>query len=208
MFIDRKDAGKQLAAALVKYQKAPNTVVLGLARGGVVVAYEVAKALHLPLDVICPRKIGLPYNPELAMGAVTESGQMILNPSVIETLGVSDDVIREVAEKEKKRAIERLKVLRQGLPPRQLKGKDVILVDDGLATGATMKAAVQSMKFEGAATIIVAVPVSPDTTLEELQNEADEVVCLETPPFFQAIGQFYDYFDQVEDDEVVELLKK
>lgn len=208
MFEDRKDAGKQLAGLLKKYRNHPNAIVLGLPRGGVVTAYEVAKALHLPLDIIVPRKMGSPYSPELAIGAVTETGQMILNQDIIQQLGVSMNFIEKVAAKEKEEALRRLKVFRKGLPPRNLKGKTVILVDDGLATGATMKAAVLAMKAEGADEIVVAVPVSPYDTLQEIRSEADDAVCVETPSFFQAIGQFYVNFTQVEDEEVVELLQK
>lgn len=207
MFSDRLDAGRQLATALTHYRNQSKDVeILGLPRGGVVVAYQVAKALNLPLDVTCPRKIGAPFNPELAIGAVTETGQAILNDRLIAQLAVSEEYLQQVIDKETKRAQHRLKLFRKNRPPRNLEGKTVILVDDGLATGATMKAAIQSVKYEGADRIVVAVPVAPEDTLAEMEQMADEVICLATPLFFSAIGQFYTDFSQVEDDEVCRLL--
>lgn len=206
IFRDRRDAGEKLAGLLTEYREAKDTIILGLPRGGVVTAHAIAQKLRLPLDITCPRKIGAPFNPELAIGAVTESGFGIYNGSLIEQIGVSEQYIKEETEKEKQRAQQRLRLFRKDLPPRQLKGKTVILVDDGLATGATMKAAIESVKNEKAKKIVVAVPVSPVDTLHEIKQLADEVVCLATPSFFQAVGQFYERFDQTEDDEVLELL--
>lgn len=206
LFKNRSDAGNKLAVLLKDYRGRENVIVLGLPRGGVVTAFEIAKTLQLPLDVICPRKIGAPYNPELAIGAVTETGKGIFNDSLIKTLGVSKRFMEEEIARETQRAQQRLALFRKDRPPRNIKGKTVILVDDGLATGATMKAAIESVKFEGAKTIVVAVPVSPADTLLEIEQKVDKVVCLETPFDFQAIGQFYRDFSQVEDEEVLDLL--
>lgn len=208
MFQDRQDAGRQLAASLTKYKNNKSAIVIALPRGGVVVGYEVAKSLNLPLDVICPRKIGAPYNPEFAIGAVTETGQPIFNWDVIAELGIPKDYLDQEAKKEAQQSQRRLSLFRKNLPPRNLKGKIVIIVDDGLATGATMHAAIKSARFEGAETIVLAVPVSPIDTLSRIQSEVDEAVCLDTPPFFHAIGQFYEEFYQVEDEEVLKLLAK
>lgn len=208
MFRDRVDAGKQLAAALQKYKNSKDTVVVGLPRGGVVLAYEVAKDLQLPLDIICPRKIGAPGNPEFAIGAVTETGQHILDPANVSESGASHAYLLAQIEREKEIAQKRLSMFRQGRPPRVLKGKIVILIDDGLATGLTMKAAILSVKQEAAQKVVVAVPVSPVETLAEIRQEADEVVCLSTPAFFMAVGQFYEEFNQVDDNEVIALMKQ
>jgi len=206
LFKDRESAGKQLAASMMHYAHEKDAIVLGLPRGGVVVAYEVAKALYLPLDVICPRKIGAPSNPEFAIGAITETGEGIFNDSIIEEMQISKEYLEQAIESEKQQALRRLHLFRKNRPPRNLKDKIVIIVDDGLATGSTMLAAVKSVKHEGAKKIVVAVPVAPWHTAEELQVCVDEVICLATPSDFMAIGQFYQDFDQVEDEEVVEFL--
>lgn len=206
-FRDRTHAGELLAQALMHYKDFENGVVIGLPRGGIPVAYEIAKRLLLPLDIVCPRKIGAPFNPEFAIGAVTETGEGELNKAVIVESGVTDEYLEKTIEKEKKEALHRLTLYRSGLPERILAGKVVILVDDGLATGSTMKAAIRSIRSEGASQIIVAIPVSPPDTLEEVRKMVDEVVCLESPPFFQAVGQFYDNFNQTSDREVIELIK-
>lgn len=206
LFIDRYDAGKKLVYPLIKYQNQPDTVVLGLPRGGVVVAYEVAHGLHLPLDITCPRKIGSPINPELAIGAITETGETFFNEDLIQRLAVPQSYILREMEKEKKVAIARTELYRRGKEPLDVKNKIVILVDDGLATGATMKAAIQSIKKSGAAKIIVAVPVGPSDTLHEIKQLVDEAICLATPAFFSAVGQFYENFLSTEDSEVIALL--
>ena len=208
IFKERKDAGHRLAKVLSEYEAKPQTLILALPRGGVVVGYEVAAALNLPLDIVCPRKIGAPFNPELAIGAVTETGESILSDDLIKTLGVSETYIEKAIAKEKEEALRRLAYYRQKRPPRQLKGKTVILIDDGLATGSTMRAAIKTCRVEGAHRLILAVPVAPPDTLKRLKNEVDEVVCLSTPPSFQAVGQFYSHFDQTSDDEVIALLAK
>lgn len=207
IFKDRKDAGKQLFPLLKNYQDDPDTIVIGLPRGGVVTAYEISHALHLPLDIVCPRKIGAPQNPELAIGAITETGEGNYNARLIEILGVSEGYLKRKVEEEKKIAQHRLNLYRSNRPPRNLKGKKVILVDDGLATGATMKAAIKTVQAEEAEKIIVAVPVSPIETLQEIEDEVDEVVCLSTPVSFAAVGQFYEEFWATTDEEVIKLLK-
>lgn len=207
IFRDRMDAAIKLAHALAHYKNKPNTVVLGLPRGGVVLAAEIARQLNIPLDVICPRKIGAPYHKEYAIGAITETGEFITNNATIEELGISGVYLENEIEAERKQAQRRLVLFRQGKPARDLEDKCVILVDDGLATGLTMKAAIMGVRQAGAEKIIVAVPVAPAETVQRLQELVDEVYCLSTPMLFQAIGQFYQDFSQVEDDEVVELMK-
>jgi putative phosphoribosyl transferase len=206
IFRDRQDGGQQLAQALLKYRNFPDTVVLGLPRGGVVTAFEVAKALHLPLDITCPRKIGAPFNPEYAIGAITETGEGVFHDDLLARLGVSEQYIQQEVEKEKKQAQRRLSIFRKNRPKINLAGKTVIIVDDGLATGATMQAAIKSVKAEGAEKVVVAVPVAPSDTYEKIVNDVDEIIVLSTPSFFQAVGQFYQDFSQTEDEEVIKLL--
>lgn len=205
-FKDRTDAGKQLAAALMAYKNHPNAIVIGLPRGGVVTAFEVARALGLKLDIVVPRKIGAPDNPELAIGAITEDGTRIFNHDLISQLGVSQSQIERIIEEERREAARRLKTYRAGRPPLNVEGKLVILVDDGIATGSTMKAAIASLKAKKAAKIVVAIPVGPTETIEELKMIVDEVVCLTTPSPFFAIGAFYVQFEQTTDEEVISLL--
>ncbi|MGA3290618.1 MAG: phosphoribosyltransferase [Candidatus Bathyarchaeia archaeon] len=206
-FADRIDSGKRLALALPNFA-GKNAIVLAIPRGGVVVGYEIAKALNLPLDVIIPRKIGAPDNPELAIGAMTEDGTIILDEELIAFLGVPPDYIKEESERQKNEIDRRLKFYRQNEPYPNLGGHDVIIVDDGIATGSTMKAALASVKSRGAKTVTVAVPVGPPSTIKELKKQADKVVCLYTPEYFQALGQFYKDFSQTTDDEVIQLLKQ
>jgi putative phosphoribosyl transferase len=206
IFEDRHDAGMKLAQALMAYQKVSNAIVIGLPRGGVVTAYEVARYLELPLDVVCPRKIGAPQNPELAIGAITETGEGIFDESLIERLGISQEEIRTAVKREKAEAAHRIALFRKGRPQLDLSGKIVILVDDGLATGATMRAAIKSVRASKPEKIVVAVPTAPFETVQEIEQLANEVVCLDCPAFFQAVGQFYENFSQVEDAEVIALL--
>ncbi|MFA7080620.1 MAG: phosphoribosyltransferase [Candidatus Bathyarchaeia archaeon] len=205
-FSDRKDAGKQLASALTDFSFKEG-MVLAIPRGGVVVGYEIASALNFKLDVIVPRKIGTPDNPELAIGAVTEDGTMILDDSLIMYLGVSNDYIYQESERQKQEIRRRQNFYRQGVSEPEIKDKNVIVVDDGIATGYTMKAALASVRNRGAATLTVAIPVGPPSTIKELKHQADNIVCLYTPEYFQAIGQFYSDFSQTTDEEVIELLK-
>jgi len=206
-FTDRVEAGKRLASALTDFD-GKNGIVLAIPRGGVVVGYEIAKALSLPLDVIIPRKIGAPDNPELAIGAMTEDGTIILDDNLITYIGVQRDYIKAESERQKHEIERRLKLYRQNEPYPSLKGLDVIIVDDGIATGSTMKAALASVKNRGASTVTVAVPVGPPSTIKELKKQADRVVCLYAPEYFQAIGQFYTDFNQTTDEEVIQLLKQ
>ena len=207
-FSDRKEAGKELAAAIKPKYVSRNGMVLAIPRGGIVVGYEIAQALDLPLDVIIPRKLGAPNNPEFAIGAVAEDGTEVLDEKIINYLGVSQQYIREESENQRQEIVRRLKVYRQGMNQLDLNGQDVIVVDDGIATGATMKAALASVRNRGAKSVTVAVPVGPPSTIKELQNYADTVICLYMPEFFQAIGQFYSNFSQTSDEEVIDLLKK
>lgn len=205
-FKNREEAGKTLAKALLEY-KGKNPLVLAIPRGGVVIAYEVAKALSAPLDLIIPRKIGAPGNPELAIGAVTEDGTTVLNQSVVESLMVSKEYIELAKEEQIKEIKRRVKVYRGGSAPHDLEGKTVILVDDGIATGATVKAAINSIRKKRPRTIVVASPVGPPETVEELKKYADKIVCpVVYEPFF-AIGQFYEDFSQVSDEEVTRLMR-
>jgi putative phosphoribosyl transferase len=206
LFADRVDAGKRLAQAL-KAHVGKYAVVLAIPRGGVVVGYEVAKALALSLDVIIPRKIGAPKNPELAIGAMTEDGTILLDDRLVDYLNVSQDYIEEESEAQKAEIHRRLRLYRGGIPYPSLKGREVILIDDGIATGSTMKAAFASVRKRGAKSVIIAIPVGPPSTIRELEQEADRVVCLHTPEAFYAIGQFYEDFTQTQDEEVIRLLK-
>lgn len=206
-FNDRIDAGKRLASALKDFSS-KHGLVLAIPRGGVVVGYEIAKAFKLPLDVIIPRKIGAPGNPELAIGAVAEDGTAILDDNLITYIGASREYIKEEIERQKQEIQRRLKLYRQDTSYPNLKGLDVIVVDDGIATGSTMKAALASVKNRGAASVTVAVPVGPPSTIEELEKIANRVVCLYTPEYFQAIGEFFADFIQTTDEEVIMLLRE
>ncbi len=182
--------------------------MIGLLRGGVVTAFEIAQGLELPLDVVFPRKVGAPFNPELALGAVCESGQGVFNQDLISTANVSEKYLQQEIAKEVQIARERLETYRKFAQKMELKGKTVLIVDDGIATGATMKAAIQSVKKEGGKKIIVAVPVSPPDTIEEIKKQVDEVIFLHAPQWFQAVGQFYSEFLPIENEEVIDLLMK
>lgn len=208
IFHDRQDAGKKLAFLLKEYDRKKNAVVIGLPRGGVVTAFEIAQYLHLPLDVICPRKIGAPFNPELAIGAVTHNGALYLNDDLIEPLGIDKNYIETEGANQKKESERRMQLFRKNKPPLDVKGKTVILVDDGLATGATMKAAIFCIKSLEAKKIVGAIPVAPRDSLFEVKQLADEVFCLYTPDSFMAVGQFYEFFNQTSDEEVIELLSR
>jgi putative phosphoribosyl transferase len=205
LFADRGDAGKHLASALRDLVD-KDDIVLAIPRGGVVVGYEIAKTLGLPLDVIIPRKIGAPSQPELAIGAMTEDGTVLLDERLVERLQVSDYYIKEESAAQKLEIQRRLKLYRGDVPYPSLANRDVILVDDGIATGSTMKAALASVRIRGAKTVVVAIPVGPPSTIRELEEKADHVVCLYTPEPFYAIGQFYRDFTQTSDEEVTRLL--
>ena len=207
MFEDRIIAGQKLAKELLDY-KGERVVVLAIPRGGVVVGYEVAKALGAPLDVIIPRKIGAPFNPELAIGAITQDGTLILNSPLIDRLGVSESYIQRETERQRKEIVRRMSRYRGDKEYPKLDGKVVILVDDGIATGATIKAAIASIRKQRPTLLILAVPVGPTDTIEEMRRAVDKVICLLTPYPFFAIGQFYHDFRQTSDEEVIRLLQK
>ncbi|MEM1946365.1 MAG: phosphoribosyltransferase [Candidatus Caldarchaeum sp.] len=207
LFHDRVDAGRRLAKQLKKKVRG-DCIVLAVPRGGVVVGFEVARELNCPLDVVISRKIGAPGQPELAVGALAEDGTVFVDEEIANVVGVSEEYVRRKAGEEDREVKRRAEAYRGGRPMPDLRGKTVVLVDDGLATGLTMKAAVHMARNSGAEKVIVAVPVSPPETVEKLNKLADEVVCLETPSEFYAIGQFYDRFEQLSDEEVKEILRK
>ena len=203
---DRVEAGKQLAQALKTASE--NAIVLAVPRGGVVVGYEVARALGVQLDVIVTKKIGAPDNPELAIGAVAEDGTFILDDDLVERLGVPKGYVKQEVERQRQEIQRRLLRYRGDIPYPNLKNREVIVVDDGVATGSTLKAALRLLRNKGAKKVTVAVPVGPPDTIRELEKLADRVVCLQTPEPFYAIGQFYKDFAQTSDEEVTELLKR
>src|ERR1051326_3018254 len=205
-FANRSEAGRLLAEKLEKYANRNDVIVLGLPRGGVPVAYEVARALHVPLDVFIVRKLGVPGFEELAVGAIASGGVRVLNEDVAHALPNADEIIEAVTQREMIEVQRREEKYRDGRPAPEISGRTVILIDDGLATGATMRAAVKALRQRGAAKIVVAVPVGPPDTCKEFEDEADEVVCASAPEFFQAVGQYYEDFSQTSDEEVRELL--
>jgi predicted phosphoribosyltransferase len=204
---DRRHAGRVLAAALQKYAGRRDVVVLAIPRGGVPVAYEIATRLGVPLDVFVVRKLGLPGHEELAMGAIASGGVLVLNRSVVEQLAISEATLQRVIAKEQAELERRERMYRQDRPPLDVTGKICILVDDGLATGSTMRAAIAALRQRGAHEIVVAVPIAAPSTCEELESVADEVVCAATPEPFHAVGLWYADFEQTTDDEVRELLE-
>ena len=207
-FPDRAEAGRQLAEKLEKYAGLDDVIELGLPRGGVPVAYEVAKRLRAPLDVFIVRKLGVPGFEELAAGAIASGGVRVLNEDVMRAIPYADVAIQAVTAKETVELQRREQIYREGRPAPDLRGNVVMLVDDGLATGATMRAAVKALRQSGAAKIVVAVPVGPPDTCREIAQEADETICLSTPEFFQAVGQYYEDFSQTSDDDVRKLLTR
>jgi putative phosphoribosyl transferase len=208
LFEDRHDAGRQLAAKLGRYAGRPDVIVLALPRGGVPVGYEVARALGVPLDVFLVRKLGVPGREELAMGAIASGGVRVLNEDVVRELGIPQRWVDEVTADEAAELRRREVAYRDGRPAPDVRGKTVILVDDGLATGASMRAAVAALRQRGPARIVVAVPVAAAQTCKELRSEADEVMCAETPEPFYAVGTWYEDFSQTTDDEVRDLLSR
>ena len=205
-FVNRTEAGKNLAAALKDLGK--DAIVLAVPRGGVVVGFEVAHILHIPLDVIITKKIGAPENPELAIGAVAEDGTYLLDGALVQMLGISRTYIEAEVLRQKTEIKRRLKTYRGDASNLKIAGREVILVDDGVATGSTLKAALLSLRKRGAKKVTVAIPVGPVDTIRELKGEADRVVCLLTPDPFYAIGEFYVNFEQTSDQEVIALLKR
>jgi predicted phosphoribosyltransferase len=208
LFRDRSEAGWLLAAKLAEYADRPDVLVLALPRGGVPVGYQVASALHAPMDVFIVRKLGVPGHEEFAMGAVATGGLRVINDQVVRTLGIPDYVIDAVATWEQQELERRERLYRGDRPPPDVRGKIVILVDDGLATGSTMLAAVQALRRQGLARTVVAVPVASRDTCELLKTEVHEVVCAVTPEPFYAVGLWYQDFSQTTDEEVRELLAR
>ncbi|NVN51806.1 phosphoribosyltransferase [Mycolicibacterium hippocampi] len=205
-FRDRREAGRFLAEKLAHYRGRDDLQVLGLARGGVPVGWEVASFLRAPLDACLVRKLGVPQWPELAMGAVATAGGVVLNDDLLGSLDISDEQIRDTLTRETAELHRREQVYRAGRGALLLAGRTVILVDDGIATGASMTAAVRSVRSTGPAYIVVAVPVGPASVCRRLRADADDVVCSTTPRDFRAVGQVYEDFHQVSDDEVRDLL--
>jgi putative phosphoribosyl transferase len=203
---DRREAGQVLADALLIYRGKKNLLVLGLPRGGVPVAWEVAAALHAPLDVFVVRKLGAPRWPELALGALASGGLVVRNDEVLRSLCVSDEQLQEVINRETDELKRRETAYRGGRPPLELAGKTVLLVDDGIATGASMTAAVKAVRAADPAQVVVAVPVAPPTAYQQLAEVADDVVIEAMPTSFMAVGEYYCDFSQTTDDEVRKLL--
>jgi putative phosphoribosyl transferase len=205
-FRDRYDAGRQLARKLADYAHRPDVLILALPRGGVPVAFEVAQALHAPLDVFLVRKLGLPGHEELAMGAIASGGVVVRNREVVDTLGVPDRVINTVAAREQQELERRERTYRDDRPPPDVRGKTVILVDDGLATGSTMRAAAAALRDQQPAQLVVAVPIAASETCDSFRDEVDEIICAITPEPFVAVGLWYEDFAQTTDEEVRALL--
>ena len=205
-FLDRVDAGRQLAERLAPCIDGPESVILGLPRGGIPVAKEIATKVGAPLDVLLVRKLGVPWQPELAFGAISSGDVIVYNDEVLRLVDLSSKEIREVVERERAELARRERLYRGGRPPLPVRGKTAVVVDDGIATGSTVRAALQALATRGAARTIVACPVAPPETVERLLRQANEVVCLQTPPNLGAIGLWYEEFDPVSDEEVERLL--
>lgn len=207
-FTDRTDAGHRLGTALANQLHQQSPVVLGLPRGGVVVAYEVARSLRAPLDCVVVRKLGVPYQPELAMGAIGEEGVRVLNQDVIRTAGVTEEQLSEAEERERQHLVRRASLLRAAAPPVDLAGTTAVIVDDGMATGATARVACRVARCRGAAQVVVALPTGPADLRSRLGSDADKVVCLTELPGLAAVGDSYGDFGQVDDELVVRLLRE
>jgi len=208
LFHDRRDAGRALARALVHYAERPDVIVLALPRGGVPVGVEVASALGVPLDIFLVRKLGFPGNEEYAMGAIASGGVRVVDETLLREIGIPPIAVERVVQQEERELRRRERAYRGDLPAVALAGRTAILVDDALATGSSMRAAVRAVRERGARRIVVAVPVGPADTVRELALLADEVVCVSSPEPFLAVGRFYESFDQTTDREVLELLRQ
>jgi predicted phosphoribosyltransferase len=208
LFQDRAEAGRELAEKLAAYAGRPDVLVLALPRGGVPVAYEVARALLAPLDVFLVRKLGVPGHEELAMGAIASGGVRVLNEDIVRALDISEEDLEAVAAQERAELERRERLYRGGRPFPDVSGRTVILIDDGLATGSTMRAAVAALRRQRPARIVVAVPLGSPDTCAELQGEADEAFCACMPEPFHAVGLWYEDFSQTSDQEVRELLQR
>jgi putative phosphoribosyl transferase len=208
LFRDRTEAGRVLAHRLAAYANYPDGVVLALPRGGVPVAFEIAEALHLPLDIVVVRKLGVPGHEEFAMGAIASGGARILNQDLIRQLSLSDEIIEHIVAREQRELERRERTYRGQRPVLDVRDRIIIIVDDGLATGSSMRAAIAALRQKGPAKLIVAVPVGARITCSELEALADEVICLETPENFSAVGLWYRDFSQITDEEVIDLLER
>ena len=206
LFQDRREAGSSLARELASFKGKDNLIVLGIPRGGVVVGHEIAKAVDAPLDVYITRKIGAPHNPELAIGAVASDGTLLIDHQLVRRLGVSQEYVDQESERQRQEITRRAAEYRGDRPRLELAGKAVILVDDGVATGATTLATVRAIKSQQPSELILAVPVGPQDSIESLRQEVDQLVCLHAPEVFWAVGAFYNVFDQTSDEEVKTLL--
>jgi putative phosphoribosyl transferase len=208
IFTNREDAGQQLASRLLRYAHRDDVIVLGIPRGGVPVAFEVARALDLSLDIFVLRKLGVPGREELAFGAIGSRGVRVLDREIVEAVGLSPLDIDRVTRAERIELSRRERLYRGGRPPLDVHGKIVILVDDGIATGSSLRAGVLALRQMQPAAIVIAAPVAPPSTIYRLRLEADDVVCVETPEIFYGVGQFYRDFSQTSDEEVTELLDR
>jgi predicted phosphoribosyltransferase len=208
VFANREDAGRKLASRLVEYANREDVIVLGIPRGGVPVAYEVARALDLPMDIFVLRKLGVPGHEELAFGAIGSGGVRVLDREIVVALGLSELDIDLVTRAERIELARRERLYRGGRPPLDVRGKTVILVDDGIATGSSLRAGVLALRQMQPAGIVIAAPVAPPSAANRLRMEADDVVCVETPEMFYGVGQFYRDFSQTSDKEVNELLDR
>lgn len=207
-FQNRSEAGRMLASRLQQYANRSDVLVLALPRGGVPVGYEVAVALNVPLDVFLVRKLGVPGHEELALGAIASGGVRVLNYDVVEALGIPEETIDTIAARERRELTRRQQEYRGSRPPADAQGHTIILVDDGLATGSTMRAAAAALRRQNPARLIIAVPVGAASTCEELKREADELICLMEPEPFHAVGLWYEDFGQTTDQEVRDLLQR
>lgn len=205
MWRDRREAGRHLAEALKEF-KNRDVIVLAIPRGGVVVGDEVATALNVLLDIVVPRKIGAPFNPELAIGAIAADGSKVLDQDLIQRLDVSEKYLKGEIERQTEEIKRRMSEYRGDRPPLKIEGKTLILVDDGVATGATTLAAIKYLRNMKPAQIILAIPVGPPETVEKLRKEVDRLICLSGPSLFYAVGQFYEQFEQTTDAEVIEIM--
>lgn len=206
-FKDRKEAGVKLAEKLQQYRDG-NSIILALPRGGVVVGYEISKILNIPLNIVVVRKIGAPRQPEFGIGAISENGILILDEPLIGTLGYSREEINKIIKKERNELKRRIELYRKNKPLPELRNKTVILVDDGIATGVTAKAAIDAVRKSEPENLILAVPVCAYDTLQSFEKQADKIICLHTPLQLGSISSFYENFNQTTDEEVVALLKK
>jgi putative phosphoribosyl transferase len=208
VFLDRAEAGRALAKQLQAYENQPNLIVLGIPRGGVPVAFEVAAKLHAPLDVFVVRKLGVPGHVELGFGAIASGGMRYLDTSIVEAVRISNQEIEEITAIETQELERRERAYRGGRDPLAVEGQTVILVDDGIATGSSMQVAIRALRERKVSRLVVAVPVAPVSTCRRLRTQLDDFVCVQTPTFFRAIGEFYEDFSQVSDEEVTDLLRR